>query len=180
MINICHGCERPYEVFEATVVNPYHYTESGLENWWLAGIDVYSCPNCESLSAEIPDIDGLHELMAKNILLTPFSMTGPELRFLRKETKLRLKDFAERLGVDPKTITNWEASERLNKTTDLTVRVVVATVLWAGNVRREVLDQIAGLTQYGDFMDQLEQDIAELAKANVEAGIPTSHWEIAA
>lgn len=179
MVNICHSCERPYEVSKATVEHPYHYTESGLQNWWLAGISVYSCPNCEVDSADIPDMDGLHDLIARNILLTPFSMTGPELRFLRKEATLRLKDFAEQMGVDPKTIANWEASEKLNKLTDLTVRVLVAMTLWEGNERLSTLMQIADLAQYGEFMGELQQDIAELAKANVAAGIPNDQWEIA-
>jgi DNA-binding transcriptional regulator YiaG len=182
MTNICHTCERPYEVSEATSEHPYHYTESGLTNWWLVGIPVYSCANCGIESAEIPDMDGLHNLISKNIILTPFSMTGQELTFLRKETRLRLKEFAERLGVDPKTVKNWESSEKLSKAVDITVRILVASCVWKGNERLEVLAQIADLVQFGEgeFLDQLEQDIAELAKANVEAGIPNQQWGIAA
>lgn len=182
MTNICDTCGRPYEVSEATVEHPYHYTESGLTNWWLAGIPVYSCPNCGIESADIPDMDGLHELISRNIILTPFSMTGRELTFLRKETRLRLKEFAEHLGVDPKTIKNWEASERLSKAVDISVRILAAGRIWKGNERLDIVAQIADLVQFGEgeFMAELEQDIAELAKANVEAGIPNQKWGIAA
>src|SRR3989442_1334438 len=98
MANSCYRCSKPYEVWKATPQRPYQYTESGLLNIQLIGVTVYSCPNCQIDSADIPNLDGLHDLISRDIILTPLPMTGAELRFLRKETRLKLKDFAERLG----------------------------------------------------------------------------------
>jgi DNA-binding transcriptional regulator YiaG len=148
MPDVCHNCGSEYEVREASIERPYNYTESGLPNIRLVGISVFSCATCAVESADIPDMNGLHNLIAKDIILTPLPMTGYELRFLRKETRIRLKEFAEQLGVDPKTINNWETSEKLNKQTDVTVRMLVATELWDGFELHKTLRQLRELAKY--------------------------------
>lgn len=186
MSNLCHSCERNYEVWEASIEHPYRYTESGLNNIWLAGVAVYSCPNCELGSADIPDLEGLHDLIAKDIILTPLPMTGAELRFLRKETKLKLKDFAERLAVDPKTIGNWESSDQLNKQTDVTIRVLVIAALWEGDELFKTLVEFAQIAKYSWEEPQPEAEttdkaIDQLAAENTILGLNEAHeWGIAA
>lgn len=184
MSDICHNCERPYEAWEASIEHPYHYTESGLPNIFLIDITVYSCPNCEVASAEIPDLDGLHDLIAKDILLTPLPMSGQELRFLRKETRLRLKEFAERMGVDPKTVTNWEATASLAKPVDFTARVLAASLLWEKEEKINMIVEIGKLAQYGwetDAQEDIGQDVAQLAEENTILGLDAhQQWELAA
>jgi len=183
MSNICDNCERPFESWMASIERPYHYTESGLNNIWLEGVTVYSCPNCEVDSADIPDLEGLHNLIAKDIILTPLPMTGAELRFLRKETKLKLKDFAERLAVDPKTINNWEASDHLNKQTDVTIRVLVIAALWRGEDLLKTLTEFAQIAKYGweEPQSETEKEIEQLAAENTILGRNEAHeWGMAA
>ncbi len=183
-MSVCQTCDKPYEKWTSSIEQPYHYTESGLQGVGLAGITVYSCPNCGVEGADIPDLDGLHDLLAKDILLTPLPMTGRELRFLRKETRLKPKKFAERLGVDPKTITNWEGSEKLNRQTDFTVRVLVATELWEGDALTQVLTPLAEIAKYDweeELGDDLRQEIAQLAEENTVLGLDDQQqWGMAA
>jgi DNA-binding transcriptional regulator YiaG len=183
MSDICQNCERPFEVWEASTEHPYHYKESGLANILLTDITVYSCPNCGVASAEIPDLDGLHNLIAKDILLTPLPMSGQELRFLRKETRLKLKDFAERMGVDPKTVNNWEASESLSKPVDFTARVLTASLIWKKHEMINMFIEIGKLAQYGwetEVSENIDQDIAQLAEQNTVLEYEEHRWKLAA
>jgi DNA-binding transcriptional regulator YiaG len=181
-MSVCKTCQKPYEEWTSSIELPYHYAESGLHWVWLAGVSVHSCPGCEVAAADIPDLDGLHDLIARDILLTPLPMMGSELRFLRKETRLKPKEFADRLGVDPKTVANWEGSEKLNRQTDLTVRLFVATELWEGEALISVLTPLAEIAKYGweGDIDDIDQDIAELAEMNTVLGInEQQRWAIA-
>ena len=186
MSNICNNCERSFETWIASAEHRYHYTESGLDNIWLEGVTVYSCPNCEVESADIPDLEGLHKLIAKDLILTPLPMTGVELRFLRKETKLKLKDFAERMGVDPKTINNLEKSVQLNKQTDVTVRVLVIGALWQGEEQIKALIEFADIAKYSweglqPEAEQSDKEIEQLAAENTILGLNEAHeWGMAA
>jgi DNA-binding transcriptional regulator YiaG len=180
MSNICNNCERPFEKWIASEDHRYHYTESGLDNIWLEGVTVYSCPNCEVESADIPSMEGLHKLIAKHIILTPLPMTGAELRFLRKETKLKLKDFAERLAVDPKTVGNWEASDHLNKQTDVTIRVLVIASLWEGDELVKTLEEFAQIAKYSwegiqPEAEEGDKAIEQLAAENTILGLNEAH-----
>jgi DNA-binding transcriptional regulator YiaG len=182
MSNTCNNCERPFETWIASAEQRYHYTESGLDNVWLEGITVYSCPNCEVESADIPDLEGLHRLLAKDIILTPLPMRGAELRFLRKETKLKLKEFAEILEVDPKTINNLEKVAHLNKQADVSVRILVISVLWKGEELIKTLTEFAQIVKYSwEDSESLEKGINELAAENTILGLNESHeWNLAA
>jgi DNA-binding transcriptional regulator YiaG len=164
-MNTCHGCNRNYEIWRSTFEQPYHYKESGLSHVYLVGVTVYSCPNCEVQSADIPDMDGLHNLVAKDLILTPIAMAGEELRFLRKETKMTPKVFAELVEVDPKTISNWESSAELSKQTDVALRFLIASELFHGNELDEVLASLSELAKYswdGESEQSTDDDVAHL------------------
>lgn len=183
MSNTCNNCQRLFETWIASAEHRYHYTESGLDNIWLEGVTVHSCPNCEVESADIPDLEGLHNLIAKFIILTPLPMRGVELRFLRKETKLKLKDFAERLGVDPKTVNNLEKAVQLNKQTDVAVRVLVIAALWQGEEQINTLIELAQIAKYSweEPEPETEKEIEELAAENTILGLNAAHeWDLAA
>jgi putative zinc finger/helix-turn-helix YgiT family protein len=102
---------------------PYHYTESGLNNVFLEGVKVLYCSACDEELVELEDVPGLHAKIAEILLRKPFILTGPELRFLRKEMRMKAKDLAIVLGVTPTTVSRWETGdERLGVANDRLIR----------------------------------------------------------
>lgn len=88
----------------------YHYTESGLQNLWLEGVEVFKC-DCGEKFAFIPRIQELHNLIGKILLEKEDQLSGREIRFLRKHMGLKAKDFAKELGVGNVTVSRWENGE---------------------------------------------------------------------
>src|SRR5437870_28722 len=99
-MNVCDICNTPLTERQSTFENPYSYDESGLSNVYLIGVTAYSCAKCGVEVADIPSPRALHVLLAKDILLKPVALTGEEFRFLRKETRMKPKQFADLLGLD--------------------------------------------------------------------------------
>ena len=185
MTDTCKKCGKEYQVRIASQEEPYHYTESGLPYIRLENIPVYSC--CGVESADIPDMDKLHKLIAEDLILTPRPMTGLELRFLRKEALLKPQDIAERVGIDPKTVLNWEKMESANRHADILIRILVTTELWRGAERSKILEQLAELARYTwepepvneSAAEPVEKEIAQLAADNVAYGLNASHqWSM--
>ncbi len=102
----------------------YHYVESGLDNVYLKEIDVFVCDSCDKKVPSIPSIKELHRAIAVAIVIYPFSLTGPMVRFLRKQMRLKSKDFAQLLGVSPQTVSSWERQQtKIKKPNDRLIRV---------------------------------------------------------
>lgn len=90
----------------------YHYKESGLDNLYLTGITVEECQKCGDISPWLPKLNKLHRIVARAIVMQPFSLTGQQIRFLRTERELKAKDFATLLSVDPVTLSRWENAQQ--------------------------------------------------------------------
>src|SRR5579862_980907 len=86
----------------------HHYTESGLANVWLAGLEVRACPKCGETERVIPRLAQLHRLLAATVAEQPEKLTGAEIRYLRKSLGWSGEDFAATFGVRPETISRWE------------------------------------------------------------------------
>lgn len=177
-MNTCDICHEPLKHRKSTLNEPYAYGECGLSNVLLINVDVYSCPQCGIEVADIPSPRGLHALLAKDILLQPLPLTGEEFRFLRKETGCKPKDFAELLGVDPKTLANWENSESLNRQNDLSVRFLVAALLRERHKGRLASNFfVIPDNLVADTWEITDQEIADLARTNTYLGITSAGWE---
>ena len=105
----CYKCDG---IVERIKDRPYHYKESGLEHVWLTGISQYKCKKCGEMSVEISRINELHLLIGKNIICRKELLTGPEVRFLRKEIGMKSKDMAAALSIEPETYSRWENGKR--------------------------------------------------------------------
>ena len=92
---------------------PYHYKESGLDNVWLVGISQYKCEKCGEIYIEIPHVNELHLLIGKNIVCKKELLTGPEVKFLRKEIGMKSKDMAAALSMEPETYSRWENGKQI-------------------------------------------------------------------
>jgi putative zinc finger/helix-turn-helix YgiT family protein len=86
----------------------YAYAESGLKTVLLTGVRVYACPGCKEQYPEIPNIVGLHQVIAGHLTRKPAPLTGGEFRFLRKEVGLKAKELARCLGVTDVSLSRWE------------------------------------------------------------------------
>lgn len=101
----CQACHREMERAEPGF---YHYTESGLDNVYLEGIDVFRCPGCDEQVPVIPRLKDLHRNIALALICLPEPLRGQEIRYLRRQMRYKSKDFAELIGVSPQTVSNWE------------------------------------------------------------------------
>lgn len=84
----------------------YHYTDSGLQNVWLTGVEVRD--TAHGPTTIIPAIEDLHRLIGMSIAQANRQMTGAEVRFLRTELDLSQRALAELLDVQENTLRRWE------------------------------------------------------------------------
>lgn len=120
----------------------YHYIESGLKNIWLtSGYEVKKTPYGEAVS--IQDVEGLHRLIGTIIAKRP-KLTGPELRFLRKEMGMSQNALADFIGISDQNISLWERRGRIPQAADRIIKLVyLETVSKNGNVKiKETIERL--------------------------------------
>lgn len=66
----------------------HRFTESGLSNVTVEGIELVQCAACGAITPIIPRIVTIHRLLALAIARKPQRMTGGELPYLRKYAEL--------------------------------------------------------------------------------------------
>jgi len=104
---------------------PYHYTESGLDNVKLYGIVQYKCKKCCESGAEIPKIEELHLVIGRMIIRKKHALNAQEIKYLRKELGLKSKEMAELLSVSPQEYSKWEnARDFMSPVYDTKLRLI--------------------------------------------------------
>lgn len=122
-----HDCEDFSIEDRATAREPYHYVESGLDNWFLIGVRYWTCELCGKQYAEIPAIHALHRLIARTIACQQSPLRGEDMRFLRKRLGKNSTEFAAILGVTLETYSRFEnGRQKPSKTYDHLVRFYYA------------------------------------------------------
>jgi putative zinc finger/helix-turn-helix YgiT family protein len=106
----CYKCDSDLETITDL---PYHYKESGLDYIWLVEILQYRCKKCGEVSVEIPHVNELHLLIGKYVVCKKELLTGPEVKFLRKEIGMKSKDMAAALSIGAETYSRWENGKQL-------------------------------------------------------------------
>jgi len=103
----------------------YHYIESGLKNIWLRnGYVEHDTPYGKGVSVE--DVTGLHEAIALQLAKKPGKLTGPEIRFLRKEMEMSQTSLASFIGVSAQSLALWEKSKgRITVPAERLLRLIV-------------------------------------------------------
>jgi len=133
----CLHCGQTYQ----TMTGDYHYLESGLDNFWICGIEIYRCECGES--AAIPHLLEIHRTIAKCVIMQKIPLSGKEIRFLRKHMALKAIEFAKRLGVDNATVSRWENSrEHPSDVADRVIRLSCAVHLGYYDEARQLFDNI--------------------------------------
>lgn len=101
----CYNCGKPMRVIKD---QPYIYDECGLDVV-LHGITQYHCESCGEHFAAIPSPMKLHRIIGIHICKENKSLLlSAEITFLRKELRLKAKDFAKTLGVTAEAVSRWE------------------------------------------------------------------------
>jgi putative transcriptional regulator len=130
----CPNCQKKHK----TKTGEYHYKESGLPNVWLLGVEMFEC-ECGENFAFVPCIQELHKLIARELITQENSLSGPEIRFLRKTMGLKAKDFANLLGVKNVSISRWEHEEfSPPEPTDRFIRLLYAANMGLPEIAREL------------------------------------------
>lgn len=109
-------------------VGTFNYKACGLPDVWLEGVVISDCPGCkDGGGVEIPDIAGLHAVLADYLIHQKARLASFEVRFLRKTLGWSSKDFAQKLGVDPATVSRWESgAQNMDSAYDRLLRLYVA------------------------------------------------------
>ncbi len=117
----CYRCKNESQI---KLVEKYQYKEAGLQNVYLKNIEVRTCENCDLHSPIIPKILGLHEKIARKLITKQTLLTGDEIRFLRKQLRVKSQDWATFLRKDVSHISRAENRKtQLNKDLDLLIRL---------------------------------------------------------
>jgi DNA-binding transcriptional regulator YiaG len=122
----CAECSKPIEFNRVT----YRYTESGLSNVLLEGVDVAECKACGTATVSIPRIEKVHRVIALALAeQSPGYMTGEQFRFLRKHLEMTGEKLAGFLHTDRTKISKWETGEdKIGPSTDRLVRLLVTAL----------------------------------------------------
>ena len=90
----------------------YQYKESGLDNVCLMNIETRICKSCGYICPRIPNINGLHDTIARAIVLQPFPLLGKDIRFLRQHMGLKAKHLASLIRTNVETLSRWETEKQ--------------------------------------------------------------------
>lgn len=137
-------------------MNHFHYTECGLDNVFIEGLETQMDDAGEEVLV-IPNIFGLHQVLAYCVITRKHGLRPDELRFLRTEMGLTQAELAEIVKKDHQTIGRWErgenaidqnaeavirvvAAERLSVNTEMPIEEVVRRCIPAASVEAIVID----------------------------------------
>lgn len=113
----------------STNSDAYRYYESGLPNVILHGVTVHRCKECGAEYVSIPDLEGLHRILALAIISQDGRLSPAEVRYLRKTLGWSGADFARKFHVTQSAVSRWEserATTRMSKANELLLRDMVA------------------------------------------------------
>lgn len=89
---------------------------------------VARCPECGSYEVIIPNIEGLHQAVARTVIARPSRLSGAEIRYLRKVLGWSGVDFADHMGTTAETVSRWETGATpIGPQADRLLRLMVMT-----------------------------------------------------
>lgn len=124
----------------------YHYLECGLDYIYL--VNTWTGPEVDSnrekaIDADtrlILEADALHHEIAKAIILSPRSLRGHDLLFLRTQLDLNASEYCEMVGVQRLKLLEWEgSSEAVPKYADTCARLIYAAGCSDGELGQRVV-----------------------------------------
>lgn len=136
----CPKCGKPARKMR----KDHRFRESGLDNVVLKGAEVHKCA-CGEEAVRIPMMQALLDKIGEALVNKPGPLTGPEIRYLRKNAQLSSQAFAGYLQQTPETLSRWENAKRApGRDCDLLVRLTYAALKGHGDSGR-ILKALAEL-----------------------------------
>jgi len=117
----------------------YRYTESGLKNVWL--VNGY---RQRGDAVAIEDSEGLHKAIGRTLARKP-RLSGPELRYLRKELGFSQIVLGGLLKVSEETVSLWERKGRVPHAAARIVQALYLEVVDGDVKLRELVETLAQL-----------------------------------
>lgn len=142
-------CENCLIEMPLTKTLKYQYDLSGLENVFLDNIDIYSCSKCEADIPVIPKILKLHNTIATAIFCKKSLLSGAEIRFLRKNLRMKSQDLAILLRTDKSVYSRWESEQKISPQSDLLIRYLYLRLLEEKKgirFEQEITESLSGTT----------------------------------
>jgi putative zinc finger/helix-turn-helix YgiT family protein len=110
-------------------IRNYRFTESGISNVVLQGIEVADCKKCGNSDVIIPRMAKVHRAIAQALTNSPVRLTGEQLRFLRKHLGLSGDELGRYLDTDRTKISKWEnGQDQIGPKTGRLIRLLVAAL----------------------------------------------------
>lgn len=89
---------------------------------------VERCAKCQAYEVLIPNLEGLHQAIARALVGKAARLAGAEVRFLRKVLGWSGADFAEHMGTSAETVSRWETGAApMGPQADRLLRLMVLT-----------------------------------------------------
>ena len=92
-------------------IDDYRYIDCGLKNVALKNIEIFVCTQCDENEIAIPDMGGLHNLIATTVASQPSRLLPEEIRLLRTHLGFSGVNFARAIDVAPETVSRWETGK---------------------------------------------------------------------
>ena len=101
-----------------------HYTECGLDDVYLvSGYEIEKTPYGEGLT--IKNLDQLHKAIGYYLAQRKKTLSGKELRFLRKQMNLTQSELGSLTGLSSQQVARWEKGEsEISGPADVLVRAL--------------------------------------------------------
>jgi putative transcriptional regulator len=138
----------------------YRYSESGLPNVILQGIEVADCSKCGNSDVIIPRMAKIHRAIAQALANSPARLTGDQFRFLRKHLGMSGDQLGKYLHTDRTKISKWEGGEdRIGPATDRLIRLLAAAL--DGDLR-------AGVSAVAEHLPQISDESGQVWELHVD------------
>lgn len=124
-MNKCLICGSKVEIINDPL---FHYTDCGLSKIYLRDISILRCSDsdCGEEEIAIPNLEELHQELAKIIACQSAKLLPEEIRFLRTHLGFSGVDFSDAMGVSPETVSRWEkGSVKMKEASERLLRVLI-------------------------------------------------------
>lgn len=132
----------------------YHYKACGLDGIYLLN-GYHEVDHDGETHVFVDGEEELHRVIARHVICTRKSLTGREIRFLRKTMDWTQKELAEQLGNDSQSVARWEKEEYpIPADAEKLLRVVVLAHLLTPNEVETLARMVRERLHELDAMDE--------------------------